>query len=568
MSKVVNSHAKNAVDKCQKIIKNKGWPDLPFDMESPLGDFSIICFSAAPILKKEPEKIAKELVTDLEKLDCVQEASVEKGYCNVSLKWDEFASELVEEIQKKGYAKLSGNKGNILVEHTSANATGPFHMGRARNPIIGDSIGRLLNYSGYNVKTEYYVNDTGRQAATLAYGLENFEPSEEKKKDHQLVHCYRLASEKLKNDEEIRNEIYKNMELIEKGDKNTLSKVKNAAREMMKGMKVSLKRLNAEADSYFYESDLIESGNVNVVIENLKKSNLCNEEDGAFFLDLKNEGVAGRNQKFFFTRQNGLSLYTTRDIAYHLDKFQRCDTAINILGEDHKLQGKLLSIALRELDSKEPNNLFYSFVNLPGGKMSTRAGRVVYLDDIMQKIVDLSYQKLDSDSDEGKNWKADTPISEKEKLAELIGIGSLRYNVLKVQPEKGFTFNIDEALNLQGDSAPFAMYAHARASSIIDKYSNEIATPKLMSKLELSEIKLLRTLAKWPKIVKETSENLNIHKIPNYVHKVASDFNQFYRDCPVINDNNEKFRINLVRCSQKIMHDGLGILGIKAPKVM
>ena len=169
-------------------------------------------------------------------------------------------------------------------------------MGRARNPIIGDSIGRLLNYSGYNVKTEYYVNDTGRQAATLAYGLENFEPSEEKKKDHQLVHCYRLASEKLKNDEETRDEIYKNMELIEKGDKNTLSKVKNAAREMMKGMKVSLKRLNAEADSYFYESDLIESGNVNVVIENLKKSNLCNEEDGAFFLDLKNEGVAGRNQ--------------------------------------------------------------------------------------------------------------------------------------------------------------------------------------------------------------------------------------------------------------------------------
>ena len=107
----------------------------------------------------------------------------------MSLKWDEFASELVKEIQKKGYAKLSGNKGNILVEHTSANATGPFHMGRARNPIIGDSIGRLLNYSGYNVKTEDYVNDTGRQAATLAYGLENFKPSEEKKKDHQLVNC-------------------------------------------------------------------------------------------------------------------------------------------------------------------------------------------------------------------------------------------------------------------------------------------------------------------------------------------------------------------------------------------
>ena len=138
----------------------------------------------------------------------------------------------------------------------------------------------------------------------------------------------------------------------------------------------------------------------------------------------------------------------------------------------------------------------------------------------------------------------------------------------QVQPEKGFTFNIDEALNLQGDSAPFAMYAHARASSIIEKYTNEITLPKLIGKLETSEIELLRTLAKWPKIVEETSDNLNIHKIPNYVHKIASDFNQFYRDCPVINDKNQNFRINLVLCSQKVLHDGLGILGIKAPKVM
>ena len=564
----MDSQAKYAVDECRKIIKKKGWPDLPFDMESPLGDFSIICFPAAPTLKKNPEQIAKELVPDLEILDYVQEASAEKGYCNVSLKWDEFASELVKEIQKESYAKIGRNKERILVEHTSANATGPFHMGRARNPIIGDSIGRLLNYSGYKVKTEYYVNDTGRQAATLAYGLENFEPAEEIKEDHKLVHCYRLASDKLKNDEETRDEIYNDMELIEKGDKKTLAKVKNAARQMMKGMKVSLRRLNAEADSYFYESDLIESGNVDGVIEKLKESKLCNEEDGAFFLDLKDEGVAGRNQKFFFTRQNGLSLYTTRDIAYHLDKFQRCDTAINILGEDHKLQGKLLGIALRELESKEPKNLFYSFVNLPGGKMSTRAGRVVYLDDIMQKIVDLSYQKLDSDFNEGENWKADTSTTKKKELAELIGIGSLRYNILKVQPEKGFTFNINDALNLQGDSAPFAMYAHARASSIIEKYTNEITLPKLIGKLETSEIELLRTLAKWPKIVEETSDNLNIHKIPNYVHKIASDFNQFYRDCPVINDKNQNFRINLVLCSQKVLHDGLGILGIKAPKVM
>ena len=126
------------------------------------------------------------------------------------------------------------------------------------------------------------------------------------------------------------------------------------------------------------------------VIDLLKESSLCKEEKGAYYLDLDKENIAGRNQKFFFTRDNGLSLYTTRDIAYHLDKFRRFDRALNILGEDHKLQSKLLGIALRELKSEIPQALFYSFVNLPGGKMSTRAGRVVYLDDVMEQIINLN----------------------------------------------------------------------------------------------------------------------------------------------------------------------------------
>ena len=155
-----------------------------------------------------------------------------------------------------------------------------------------------------------------------------------------------------------------------------------------------------------------------------------------------------------------------------------------------------------------------------------------------------------------------------KELAEEIGIGALRYNILKVQAEKGFTFNIEEALNLQGDSAPFVMYSHARTSSIIRKYGKDLPNAKLNCTLEDSEIKLLRTLAKWPKNIEKTASNLAIHNIPNYVHILASDFNQFYRDCPVIDDKNESFRINLVKCSQKILKQGLAILGIKAPDRM
>ncbi|MEC8997426.1 MAG: arginine--tRNA ligase [Candidatus Thermoplasmatota archaeon] len=568
MSRIVGTRTKEVVNDCLKLLEKKGWPELPVDLDPPVGDFAIICFPASKILDKEPGRIAEELARELGKLDTVGSASFEKGYCNINLKWDDFASDFIEEIMGERYGKDNIPKEKILIEHTSANATGPFHMGRARNPIIGDSIARLLIYSGHDVKTEYYVNDTGRQAATLAYGLDHYELGKKGKKDHRLVNCYRRASKELKKNEATKNKIYNDMELIEGGDKKSLRDVRGAAEQMLEGMKLSLRRLKTEPDSYFHESDLLESGVVNDIIEKLKQSKLCGEENGAHYLDLEAEGIAGRNQKFFFTRKNGLSLYTTREIAYHLDKFTRCDKALNILGEDHRLQGRLLGIALRELESKEPRNLFYSFVNLPGGKMSTRAGRVVYLDDIMEQIVALAKEKLEGGTSQQGRWKADIKNDQREKLAEEIGIGALRYNILKVQAEKGFTFNIEEALNLQGDSAPFAMYSHARTSSIIRKFGKGIPKPRLSCTLENAEIRLLRTLAKWPGNVEKTASNLAIHNIPNYVHLLASDFNQFYRDCPVIGNDNENFRINLVNCSQKILRQSLAILGIKAPDRM
>ena len=541
------------------IAKKRDWPALPIDRNPPKGDFAIICFPAAKILKKDPSWIATEIGKILLDNEGVLSTETEKGYCNVTIDWNKIGADTILEIMGNNYGKGNVKREKILIEHTSANPTGPFHMGRARNPIIGDSIARLLEYYGHDVSTEYYVNDTGRQAATLAFGVANYKGNGNGKKDHELVECYRSASEDLKNSEDAKSKIYEKMELIESGNKKVLNEVKDAAKMMLEGMKESLKILGTEADTYFHESDLIASGEVVKVIELLKKSNLCKEEKGAYYLDLAKENIAGRNQKFFFTRKNGLSLYTTRDIAYHIDKFRRFDRALNILGEDHKLQSKLLGIALRELNSERPQALFYSFVNLPGGKMSTRAGRVVYLDDVMEQIVKLALEKLS---------ETDLSNVDKEILAEQIGIGALRYNILKVQAEKGFTFNIDEALNLQGDSAPFAMYSHARASAILRNYSKNTPNCKLENILVESEIRLLRTLSKWPNTVEKAVDNLAIHYIPNYIHTLASDFNQFYRDCPVIGNNSENFRINLVVCSKKILSESLSILGLKAPEIM
>ena len=559
MSRNLEEAKFSVISDINKIFKENNYPILPIDENPIQGDISIICFPGAQALKKSPQEVAKNVSEMIYDVELIKETFVVKAFCNIVLDWELLSEDIFGDINLSEYGRGVSKADSILLEHTSANATGPFHMGRARNPIIGDSVSRLLKYYGYEVSTEYYVNDTGRQAATVAYGIKNFKGGDSNKQDHRLVECYRQASEALKSDENIKSKIYKKMELIESGDKEALMEVKEAAEMMLSGMKSSLKRLNAEADSYFHESDLILDGSVNVVIKSLKKSNICAEEKGAFYLNLEGKNIAGRNQKFFFTRNNGLSLYTTRDIAYHLNKFTRFNKALNILGEDHKLQSNLLNIALEELDSNKPDNLFYSFVNLPGGKMSTRAGRVVYLDDMMDQIVGASLERLK---------EVDMSDNQKRLLSEKIGIGSLRYNVLKVQPEKGFTFSIDDALSIQGDSAPFAMYSHARMSSILRKYGESIPDFKLESDLVESEIELIRTMARWPKTVESAVDKFAIHIIPNYVHQLSSKFNNFYRDCKVIGDTNEALRINLVNTSKRILFDALDILGIEAPDRM
>ena len=559
MSRNLDEAKASVISDIVEILKANNFPELPIEKNPIQGDLSVICFPGAKSLRKSPHEVAKVVSELISSVNLVKEVYVVKAFCNVVLDWEEILENIFNEINSESYGRGITKQESILVEHTSANATGPFHMGRARNPIIGDSVARLLRYSGYNVSTEYYVNDTGRQAATVAFGIKHYEAGNSDKEDHNLVECYRKASSELKSNEAIKSKIYKKMELIESGDVEALAEVKDAAEKMLSGMKSSLKRLNAEADSYFHESDLILDGSVNRVIESLKESVISVEEEGAFYLDLQDKNIAGRNQKFFYTRNNGLSLYTTRDIAYHLNKFDRFKRALNILGEDHKLQSNLLNIALDELNSRKPDNLFYSFVNLPGGKMSTRAGRVVYLDDMMDQIVKASLDRLKD---------VEMTNEQKKILSEKIGIGSLRYNVLKVQPEKGFTFSIDDALSIQGDSAPFAMYSHARMSSILRKYGDKIPDLIIENDLVKSEIDLIRFMSKWPQTVESAVDKLSIHMIPNYIHQLSSKFNNFYRDCKVIGDINESLRINLVSASKRILFDALEILGIEAPERM
>ena len=315
---------------------------------------------------------------------------------------------------------------------------------------------------------------------------------------------------------------------------------------------------------YTWESKFIADGTARDIVENLKKSKYAGQaEDGACYLDLKDFGVQGKNTKFTFTRADGTTLYTTRDLAYHMDKFKRADRVIDVLGEDQKLGSKQLCSALEILGcEKQPEAMFYSFVSLPEGKMSTRKGVVVYLDDLIDEAVSRAY-------DEIKSRRSDMSEERMREIARIVGVGAIRYNIVRVQPEKQLVFKWNEALNFDGNSGPFLQYSHARACSMLRKageFKEVVDASKLTDEYE---IRLVKAISKFGSIIESAGELRRIHMLPAYGHELASAFNQFYASVPVLNSDDERdARITLVKCAKITLSNVLRCLGMGAPEEM
>ncbi|HEC81733.1 MAG TPA: arginine--tRNA ligase [Thermoplasmatales archaeon] len=544
--------------------------ETPPSME--MGDLSYACFQVAKIVEKPPFDVAKDIAAKVKPKKWVDHVMAMGGYVNFFVNVEQLIEFTINVIrsQNKTYGSLEKKQKRVIIEHTSANPNGPLHIGRARNPILGDTLVRLYRYAGYEVESQFYLDDLGKQVAILAWGVRNIDsetlpkPGREKP-DHVLVRFYQQAYKLMDENEKVAQEINEIVKLCEKGDEKTLRMVRDAFEPVLEGIKQSLAELDIYFDRFVSESEFMRDKSVDKVVEALKKTKYSGREGGAWYIDLKPFGVSGRNTKFFFTRNDGTTLYATRDIAYHLWKAEHADMLINVLGEDHKLEAKQVEIALKLIGAKTiPKVVFYSFVTLPGGKMSTRRGRVVYLDDLIDEAISRAY-------DEVKKRRGNELTEEKIKhIARLVGLGSIRYNILKIQPEKDIVFKWEDALNFEGYSAPFVQYAHARASSILKKMSPpQDVDAKLLAHKQ--ETMLIKILAKFPDIIREACSNNRPNLIANYLYDLAAQFNQFYRDCPVLKAENKKLRdarLALVQATSITLRNGLYILGVSAPEEM
>lgn len=571
-------------------LEGAGAGGLEFAVELPSlegADLAVPCFTMSKAMRKPPVAIAEELASAITPSGLIASVDAKNGYLNFAMDTAPMVRGVLDEIVEKGslYGTHPADGVRVNVEHTSTNPTGPIHVGRARNPIIGDTLARCLKRCGHEVSTEYYVNDVGKQVVILTWGVMNVSDEEaerereehakasghekeREKTDHRLVAKYRVANKLMESDPAVQAEISDMMRRFEDGDPEVIGNVRRTAEAMLDGLRETLGAINVTLDRYTWESRYIEDGSAHAVVDRLKASDYAGTtDDGAWFVDLKDFGIQGKNTKFTFTRSDGTTLYTTRDLAYHIDKFTRADRVIDVLGEDQKLGSKQLCSALQILGEKGvPEPLFYSFVSLPEGKMSTRKGVVVYLDDLIDEAVEHAYQEILKRSEVRGSDMSEERMRE---IARIVGIGSIRYNIVRVQPEKQLVFKWSEALNFDGNSGPYLQYVHARACSMLRK-AGEFTVDTDPSKLDDKfEVNLVKVLARYGEVLRMAGDGKRVHLLPAYGHDVAVAFNQFYAAVSVLDAGPRRdARLTLVRCARDVMADVLDCLGMGAPEEM
>ncbi|XHH08211.1 MAG: arginine--tRNA ligase [Candidatus Bathyarchaeia archaeon] len=602
---------------------------------------SSLSFELAKKLGMKPIAVAEQLVLAIDKsrfdyIEKVVTAGV--GYVNFYVNFSKFSKLTLESIkaQSKSYGYIKTDKPTkIIVEHTSVNPLHPIHIGQARNPMIGDSLARILKLRGHDVSTHYYIDDVGRQSSVVAYGYEKLgrpKPTEKpdlfvgkiytvtcciaeinrlkKAKDKaiaaqstddlvkvnkELDEWTSIAAElrekypvlfealldRISQDENPEEEINQLNRRYEDGEPKAKQLIREVSDLCLDGFRQTQSRVSVTYDSWDWESDFVWSGQVNQVMAKLKASPFLYFENGVWEFDAnKVANVMQLKPKFgmkenheipplTLMRADGTTLYTTRDVAYSVWKFQRADKVINVIGMEQSLAQLQLNVALYALGySKEAENFVhfaYNLVSLPGYKMSSRRGHYITFDEVLNEAVERAYQEV---------TKRSPMLNEEEKrgIANFVGLGAVRYALVDVDPGKQVVFTWDRVLNFETNSAPYVQYTHARACSILRKAAeNPVVAPVYELLKDKLERELILQLAGFPDMFIEATEYLKPNMIADYTNALADKFNTFYNALPVIKAETSELssaRLALTDAIRTVLSNGLALIGVFAPERM
>lgn len=557
-----------------------------------IGDYTLVVFPLVKMARKSPEQTAEEIGNYLQNLLVeVESYNVIKGFLNFTIS-PEYWKNLLFEIGKKenyGIKLIEEGKSSVMVEFSSPNTNKPLHLGHIRNNLLGYSISNILEASGRNVIKVNLVNDRGIHIckSMLAWQKsgKNETPSADKKGD-KLVGEYYVAFDKAykaelaelekkglsKEEAEKKSPLMlETREMLRKweaGDQEVLELWETMNSWVYEGFDKTYKTLGVSFDKIYYESDTYKLGK-ELVEEGLKKSVLQQKSDKSIWADLTEDGLDSK----LLLRSDGTSVYMTQDLGTARQRFEDfdIDKHIYVVGNEQNYHFQVLALILKKLGfewAEKIYHLSYGMVELPEGKMKSREGTVVDADDLMKEMIDTAKKMSD---ELGK--LSEIQDEEKELIYKQVGLGALKYFILKVDPKKNMTFNPAESIDFNGNTGPFIQYTHARIRSILRKAEDEGLNTSASSdyKPGEKEISLIKLLFEFPDIIESSAREMSPALIANYMYEIAKEFNQFYHDHSILKAESKtivEFRLALVGVCSSVIKRGMGLLGIEVPERM
>ena len=559
------------------------------------GSHTLVCFPLLKISKKNPEETGKVIGEYLvANSSLVSKYNVVKGFLNLVLSDQTWVDVFHSLYSDKSFGALSSNGKEIMVEYSSPNTNKPLHLGHLRNNFLGYSVAEIYKANGYDVHKVQIINDRGihickSMAAWTLYGSGETPQSSGLKGD-KLVGKYYVEFDK--------NYKVQIKELVEKGipeaeaekqapimqlavsmllqweakDREIIQLWKTMNGWVYDGFAVTYKRMGVDFDKLYYESETYLLGK-SEVLKGVEQGVFFKKEDGSVWVDLTADGL---DQKVLL-RADGTSVYMTQDIGTAILRFRdfpKISKQVYTVGNEQEYHFKVLFLILGKLGyawAKECYHLSYGMVDLPSGKMKSREGTVVDADDLMEEMV----EEADKQTQElGKVDEMDA--KEVKALAEMIGLGALKFFLLKVDPKKRMLFDPAESIQLQGHTGPFIQYTHARIRSILRKADSlKIAVNpddvKRVSSLEPAEREVLFLLSNYSNKLKEAAREYSPAVIANFAYDLAKEYNQFYQSIPIFNETDSaklKFRVAFSQAVADLLKKSMELLGITVPERM
>ncbi|MEG0664259.1 MAG: arginine--tRNA ligase [Clostridia bacterium] len=555
-----------STDISKQLLENENFSQIKLtgDMletpsESSLGDIALPCFQFAKTLRKSPQIIASELFNFLKSPDYISEIKVAGGYLNFYLNKNFFAKIICEEIfEKQDSSMFNKKEETVIVEYSSPNIAKPFHVGHLCSTLICDSLSKIYKELGYNIVRINYLGDYGTQFGKLiaAYNHWGNEKNLQENPFDELFKIYVKFHEESEKDPSLVEEGRMYFKRLEDGCEKEIALWQRFKDFSLEKFNKLYNRLGAQFDSYDGES--FYSDKMDVAINTLKEKNLLTLSDGAQVVDLSEENMP----PCIILKADGATIYATRDIAAAIYRKKAYDFSkmIYVVGIPQSLHFKQFFKVLNKMGydwSNDCVHVGFAHVKFADGKMSTRTGQVILLDDVLDEAVKRSREKI-----------SETYIEANliDKTSEIIGIGALKYAFLKAGREKDITFSWDETLDFNGNSGPYVQYSYARAKSILNK-TNFLSPNKIKIDCD-EEFELVKNLSLFKDTVIEAAERNEPSVITRYVYNLAKSFNRFYNTCEVIGYKNQSSRLSIVYAFSIIVKKSLYLLGIETPEKM